>query len=210
MENSFQKFSGYILAGGKSSRMGTDKALLKIGEKTFLENAIDILKPVCERRIKVVLNRNQTSIIESLPPSMPHILDIYDHRGALGGIHAAMKDCQTEFVAILAIDLPFVTSDFFKTLFNIANVSSKYSAFIPLQEDDRPQPLASIYRARDCISKAQKLLEKHRSVSVKKFLEKIAIKKVKLRKDIFININYPEDLVQAKLSSSIDGLKLFL
>ena len=39
-----KNFTGYILSGGKSSRMGADKAFLKIGEKTFLENAVEILK----------------------------------------------------------------------------------------------------------------------------------------------------------------------
>ena len=102
-----EDFTGYILAGGKSSRMGRDKAFLKIGDKTFLENAVEILKPNCEQ-VKIVLNKSQNHFIEKLPDDISHIFDIYENRGAVGGIHAALQDCQTEFAVILAVDLPFV------------------------------------------------------------------------------------------------------
>ncbi len=83
-------FTGYILAGGKSSRMGRDKAFLKIGEKTFLENAVEILKPNCDQ-VKIVLNKSQNHFIEKLPDGISHIFDIHENRGALGGIHAAFQ-----------------------------------------------------------------------------------------------------------------------
>ena len=51
-------FTGYILAGGKSSRMGADKFALKIGGETFLERAVQTLKPACAT-VKIVLNQTQ-------------------------------------------------------------------------------------------------------------------------------------------------------
>ena len=58
-----QNFTGYILAGGKSSRMKRDKAFLEIGGKTFLENAFSALAPNC-KRVKIVLNPAQKHFIE--------------------------------------------------------------------------------------------------------------------------------------------------
>ena len=78
MENSF---TGFVLAGGKSSRMGKDKAFLQIENETFLERAITTLSTVCENRVKIVLSQNQTNLIEKLPPNVSHIFDIFENRG---------------------------------------------------------------------------------------------------------------------------------
>lgn len=195
------KFTGYILTGGKSSRMGTDKAFLKIGEKTFLENAFQALEPNCEK-VKAVLNESQTRFIEKLPAKVSPIFDIYEKRGALGGIHAALKDCKTTFAVILAVDLPFVTSEAIKNLCEIADASNKYLACVPRQ-DDRPQPLCAVYRAEYCLPTLEKLLDENDSASVKDFLEPIfpryiSADRLNADENLFLNANYPDDLEKLK------------
>ncbi|MDQ3712120.1 MAG: molybdenum cofactor guanylyltransferase, partial [Acidobacteriota bacterium] len=101
-----ERFDGYVLAGGKSSRMKTDKAFLEVNGETFLTRAIKTLSTICENRVKIVLNKTQINFIERLPANVPHIFDIYENRGALGGIHAALSDCQSEWAIVLAVDLP--------------------------------------------------------------------------------------------------------
>ena len=140
-------FTGYIFAGGKSSRMGADKAFLKIGEKTFLENAVEILKSNCDQ-VKIVLNKSQTHFIEKLPDGISYIFDIHENRGALGGIHAAFQDCETEFAVILAVDLPFVTSEAIEKLCEIILREKDFSAIVPRQTDGRFQPLCAVYRVK--------------------------------------------------------------
>ncbi len=127
------EFSGYILAGGKSSRMGTDKAFLKIGEKTFVENAVEILRTVCESRVKIVLNQNQKHFTEKLPQNLTYIFDIYQNRGVLAGIHSALKDCQTKYAVILAVDLPLVTQDVILKLAMSLTDYQECSAIVPEQ-----------------------------------------------------------------------------
>lgn len=195
-------FSGYIPAGGKSSRMESDKAFLKIGEKTFAENAARILAPVCEQ-IKIVLNKSQTHFIEKLPDQIPHIFDICENRGALGGIHSAFKDCESEFAVILAVDLPFVTSEVIGRLCKIAIERKEFAAVVPKQNDGRLQPLAAIYKVKDCLPIIEKILLEEKSLSVRHFLDKISTNIIEQKElsdkiELFFNVNNPADFQQIK------------
>lgn len=188
---------GYVLAGGKSSRMGTDKAFLKIGEKTFIENAVEILKPNCQK-VTLVLNNSQTDFSEKLPFQIPKIFDIYENRGALGGIHAALKDCKTEFAVILAVDLPFVKSDVIAKLYKIISLEEEISAVVPRQSDERLQPLCAIYRVKDCLLKLEEILSNSNSASVRDLLftvktEIVNADKLSDKENLFANLNYFSD-----------------
>ncbi len=187
------KFSGYVLAGGKSSRMGRDKAFLKIGGKTFLENAVEILAPVCEQT-KIVLNKSQKHFLEKIPEGVSHIFDIHENRGALGGIHAAFRNCETEYAVILAVDLPFATSEAIGKLCEIISVKKDFSAVVPCQTDGKLQPLCAVYRVKDCLPNAEEILSKPESASVRDFLETVRVKIIEAEdlaenRDLFLNIN---------------------
>ena len=158
--------------------MGADKAFLKIGDKTFLENAVEILALVCHQ-VKIVLNKSQLHFIEKLPDGISHIFDIYENRGALGGIHAAFQDCKTEFAVVLAVDLPFVTSDAVEKLCKIILDEKDFSAIVPRQTDGKLQPLCAVYRVKDCLPKAEEILSKTESASVRDFLEMTQTKLLK-------------------------------
>lgn len=184
-------FEGFVLVGGKSSRMGADKYSLKIGGETFLTRAVNALSEVCENRVKIVLNQTQT-----IETNQPIIRDVYENRGALGGIHAALKNCETKFAIILAVDLPFVTTEAIKNLANFTLASNKYLAFVPRQTDGKPQPLCGIYRAGYCLPTLEKLLNENDSASVNDFLELIYPKYVDQNRlsddeNLLFNVNYP-------------------
>lgn len=177
--------------------MGSDKALLKFNGKIFLENAVDALRPHCSP-IKIVLNRSQKHFIEKIPPDVTYIFDIFENHGALGGIHTALSDCETEFTVILAVDLPLVSSETIKKLSEIAVVFDKFSAFVPRQNDGRLQPLCAVYRAKDCLSKIENFLETEKSASVINFLNGIPLKIVEQeslsdKKNVFLNVNNSQD-----------------
>src|SRR5687768_8165529 len=143
--------TGFVLAGGQSARMGVDKFMLEIDGETFLTRALNALKPVCDT-VKIVLN--QTQAIET---DQPIVRDIYAARGALGGIHAALKNCATKFAVILAVDLPFVTTAAIENLTRFALVSNKYPAIVPRAHDGKFQPLCAVYRAKYCLPALEKL-----------------------------------------------------
>ena len=196
----FDNFTGFVLAGGKSSRMKTDKAFLEIGGETFLIRAVKTLRNICENRVVIVLNQTQSSFIERLPESVPHIFDVHENRGAPGGIQAALTNCETKYAIVLAVDLPLVTTEAIENLANIALSSNKYIAVVPRQTDGREQPLCAVYHARYCLPTLENLMEANDSASVRDFLELIAPRYVAQNKltadgetDIFFNVNYPTD-----------------
>ena len=194
MEN---KFEGFVLAGGKSQRMKTDKAFLQIGGETFLTRAVKTLSSTCKNRVKIVLNKAQMSFIKRFPNQIPYIFDVYENRGALGGIHAALSDCQSGWAIILAVDLPHVTSEVIENLSRIAFKSKDFAALVPIQTDGRPQPLCAVYQAKYCLPKLENLLMKTASASVGNFLELVATRLVDIteltahedKENLFFNVN---------------------
>ncbi|CAN5300322.1 molybdenum cofactor guanylyltransferase [soil metagenome] len=191
--------TGFVLAGGKSARMGADKFALEIDGETFLDRAVNVLSPVC-KTVKIVLNDDQ-----NIETKQPVIRDIYKERGALGGIHAALKNCETKFAVILAVDLPFVTTEALENLGNLAFASNKYIAVVPRQTDGRAQPLCAVYRSKYCLPTLEKLLMENNTASVRDFLGIIFPKYIEQNRlseneNLLLNINSPSDLYKIEPS----------
>lgn len=185
-------FTGFVLAGGKSSRMGVDKFTLELDGKTFLARAVSTLSNICES-VKIVLN--QTQIIET---DRTIVRDFFADRGALGGIHAALTNCQTKFAVILAVDLPFVSVESLEKLAEIALASNKFLAYVPRQTDGRPQPLCAVYRAKYCLPTLEKTLTENEKASVRDFLDQVYPKYIEANRlgedeNLLFNVNFPED-----------------
>lgn len=195
-------FSGCVLAGGKSSRMGTDKAFLKFAGETFLERAVRALSPVCGEQIKIVINEKQKAKFEKSFPAFAFVFDVFSQRGALGGIHAALENCESDFAIILACDLPFVTENAIRVLAEIAlNSPANIAAVVPRQADGGIQPLCGVYRVKDCLPEVEKILNTADSPSVKDFLKNVPTRFVEAAElttedeyeFLFFNVNRPAD-----------------
>ncbi|MEZ5428075.1 MAG: molybdenum cofactor guanylyltransferase [Pyrinomonadaceae bacterium] len=187
---------GFVLAGGRSRRMGRDKALLPFGGRNFLENASGILMPFCPK-VSAVFNRDQRDLAEKLPPGVASVFDQLEDRGPLGGIHAALQNCVSKRAFVLACDLPFITKDVIEKLISCdENLSA---AVVPVQPDGRFQPLCAIYRKDECLPHLEEILSKKEDASVRDFLKMLKIKTVRTEDlgataDLFANINSPADL----------------
>ncbi len=143
--------TGYILAGGESSRMGEDKAMLTIAGKTLIERAADTLVTITDT-VKIVGLRGEYS------GHLPVIADADGRRGSIIGLYTALKDCQTEFAAVLACDLPFVDGEIISAMSNLIRSDEYLDAVIPRQTDGRLQPLCAIYRAAACLPFVERML----------------------------------------------------
>jgi molybdopterin-guanine dinucleotide biosynthesis protein A len=148
---------GFILAGGQSRRMGTDKSLLTIDGQSFVERIATELSAVASS-ITVVGNTafSLTNLPTSLQRRLKQIPDIYADWGALGGVHAALSACQASWALIVACDFPFVTEDLF---IRMAAQGEAFDAVAPIQEDRIPQPLCSFYRVNPCLVQAGELIK---------------------------------------------------
>src|SRR5829696_8721619 len=124
----------FILAGGASRRMGTDKSQLLIERQTFADR---IAKTLLAVTASVTLVGGQARA------NLPSVADVYPQWGALGGLHAALSACKREWAIVVACDLPFVTAELFSFL---AGKRLDHDAVVPVQQDGRPQPLAALYR----------------------------------------------------------------
>ena len=177
----------FILAGGASRRMGTDKSQLRLEQKTFTERISETLLQITD--LVTIVGRNDAHL--------PGIPDIYPQWGALGGVHAALAACQRDWAIVVACDLPFVTAELFQ---HLASLRLDHEAVVPLQPDGRPQPLAALYRIDPCRERATQLIEAGRRrpldllAAVKtRWVEFAEIRNLAQSESFFVNINTPED-----------------
>ena len=90
---------GFILAGGASSRMGRDKARLRLGAETFVARIARALAAIASE-VSVVSARADAAEF-----GLPVVADIYSGRGALGGLHAALVACRAPWTAVVSLIL---------------------------------------------------------------------------------------------------------
>lgn len=127
--------TAFILAGGKSSRMGEDKAFLRLGDKSLLQIASDLAASVCSA-VRVVGDRARFGA--------DAIEDVYPGCGPLGGIHAALSQTRTDLNLMLAVDTPFLDAAFLRWMLGRAEQSG---AMVTLpQLVSGYQPLCAVYR----------------------------------------------------------------
>lgn len=92
---------GYVLAGGRSSRMGRDKALLPLAGKPLVERAARKLQRLCAK-VRVLSGNSELAVYA------PLVRDNFADSGPLGGIEAALLDSELAWNLILPVDMPFV------------------------------------------------------------------------------------------------------
>jgi molybdopterin-guanine dinucleotide biosynthesis protein A len=107
----YSHLTGFILAGGKSKRMGTNKSLLKIGELTIIERVVNLMKELFK---EVILITNQSEEFSFL--KLPMQEDIHKNTGPLAGIHSALVRTTTDKNFIISCDMPLMTSGVIKYL----------------------------------------------------------------------------------------------
>ena len=189
VQTKFSQLQAFILAGGQSRRMGTDKSQLRIENETFVERIAANLREVAASITLVNPHREHSRF--------PSVTDVYLNWGALGGLHAALAACKSEWAIVVACDLPFVTADFFNY---IASLRSDYDAVVPVQADGRPQPLAALYRIVPCRQRAAELIESghRRPLDLLELVNTHWVPFNDLRnldqaEKFFVNINTPDD-----------------
>ena len=186
------KLSVAIQAGGMSSRMGSDKGLLPFGEGTLVEY---ILKQVRHLGSEVFVISNQPHTYRFL--NIPVFSDIYTGVGALAGLHTSIHYTNTDYVLVLACDMPYLNQGLIK---HMIEIKEQADIIIPaLGENGFLEPFRAIY-SRSCLPsiEAAILAGKKRVISFFDDVEVLEIKTDVIHKfdpegETFLNINTPDD-----------------
>jgi len=142
----FPNSEGFILAGGKSSRMGSDKALLEFGGITILQRTADLAAPLVSR-VSLITSSPAASEVASpyAQLKLPLIGDRWPGAGPLGGITTALLSASADLCLILACDLPHLTQDWLAFLLD-RSAKSGADAVVP-ETAKGLEPLCAVYRA---------------------------------------------------------------
>ncbi len=180
-----------ILAGGKSRRMGENKALIQLGGHPLISHIISRLRTLHPAEIMIITNepdvyaRFGQRIVQDSTPD----------QGPLGGVYTALSSSRTQYNFIIACDMPLVKPTLVKWLWHACN---NYDAIVP-QKDNQKQYLHSIIQSR-CASRAFDNLQSQRR-SMHAFFSEINTQfcdyadfKHIDNDDSFTNINTPDDI----------------
>jgi molybdenum cofactor guanylyltransferase len=142
----------FILAGGKSTRMGRDKAFATLDGKTLLARALEVARLVTAD-VRIVGDAAKFGAFA------PVVEDVFRECGPLGGIHAALRPSGAELNLMLAVDLPFVSPELLEYLITRARNSA---AMVTVARTGGGwQPLCAVYR-REFADVAEKALRQGR------------------------------------------------
>jgi molybdopterin-guanine dinucleotide biosynthesis protein A len=130
-----QDLTGLVLAGGRSRRMGTDKALLPVDGRPLVCNVAARLAAHCPTVLVASGRRRLLQVV------WPQVDDRVPGAGPLAGILGGLAAATTPLVAVVAVDMPCPDTDVLRRL---ANAWSGHAAVVPTH-DGRPQPLHAVY-----------------------------------------------------------------
>ncbi|WML41706.1 molybdenum cofactor guanylyltransferase [Neobacillus sp. OS1-2] len=197
------KAAAIILAGGKSSRMGTNKALLKINEKTNIERIADALKLLFD---DIILVTNDSEQYEFLGLRM--VADHFPGMGPLAGVHAGLLASDYDVNFIVACDMPFVSTELAEAL---VHNCGHYDAVIPVI-NGKQHPLFAVFQKKT-VEEVAASIEAGR-LRMKHLLDQLNVLYVTETElqtyshldieRVFFNMNHPNEYEEAKKWAEAD------
>lgn len=191
MSNQANHINGYILAGGKSSRMGMDKGLMVFNGKSIIQFVIEQLQPVV-KKIVIVSNNPEYNKF-----GFEVIADLIKDIGPAGGIYTALNHTDTELNFIVSCDMPFITKDAIEFIFQ----NTAHSQIILPVHHGKTEPLFGIY-SKDCLTKWLELIQQG-IIKLQEIVSHFRSKKINVENNLlfndllFMNINTKNDFENA-------------
>jgi molybdopterin-guanine dinucleotide biosynthesis protein A len=188
-------FTGIILSGGKSTRMGENKAFIEIEGIPIIYRIHTLFEKLFKEIIIVTDQKERFSNINAKIYS-----DLFPNKGVLGGIYTGLFFSNFQYAFCAACDMPFLKESVIKFLMKEIG---DYEVVVPKTKDGL-QPLHAIY-SKDCLEPIKKIIKQNKF----KILDLYPMVRVKIimenkfsdldpRNESFININTPEDLYRLK------------
>jgi molybdenum cofactor guanylyltransferase len=181
---------GCVLVGGRSSRMGRDKAFVEFGGQTLLERALAVVGGVCDQ----VMIAGDPAVFAKYGSA---VADVFPGCGPLAGIHAALLASPAELSLMLAVDMPFVSGELLGFLFAVAENSD---AVVTVPRTGKGlQPLCAVYRRAFSVAAEPalragkyKIDAAFSGVSVR-VIEENELAAAGFSEQTFFNVNTPQD-----------------
>jgi molybdopterin-guanine dinucleotide biosynthesis protein A len=192
-----------ILAGGQSSRMGTDKAFVRVGGRAIVERTVERLHSLSDELI----------IVSNTPTSyaylgLPVFTDLLPHNGPLGGLYTAVSQTRGEATLVVSCDQPFLNTALLRFLLDLRH---GYDVVVPLNRESYPQSMHAVY-AKSCLVPIRRCLDANR-LKVIGFYPDVRVRSVAgeeidrfdPQRLSFFNVNTPDDFAEAeRLAASMD------
>lgn len=185
---------GFITAGGRSSRMGVDKAWLEIGGRAMIEHVIAALTPVT-RSVALIANSPEYARL-----GLRVFSDTHKGIGPLEAIRTSLENARAPRVALVGCDLPFVTSELFRFLLGL---KGGHQAIVPIGPDERLEPLCAVYSAdaldcvTDLIERGERKVSKLFDIVPTRLVAFDELCHLRMSEFFFQNVNTPEDYLRA-------------
>jgi len=186
-------FSAVLLAGGKSARMGFDKAGLVIEGQPLWQRQLATLRAL-EPRELFISGRPDGPYMGA---DVPIVFDAEPGLGPIGGLAAALRQAQHPYLLVLAVDLPAMTSGFLRGM--VETAIRQDAGLVPCV-DDRFEPLAAVYPQK-CLSVVEEILSSGADRSLQGFLAAAVTHGIftcfspqEAERSLFQNLNAPDDL----------------
>jgi len=191
------KLTGIILAGGQSTRIGRDKALLEFGGMRLIARSISIIAPLCD---EILISTNNPGL-EYL--RYPLVSDEHRGIGPIAGLHAALRYSQSEYHIVIPCDTPLVTVDVFERMFAIVSAAHP-PACVAGTADGFIEPLIGCYH-RSALPALEKQIQRQ-DYKLHNALTRMGAA-VEVFRDgrLFWNINTKADVSAIEESMNITG-----
>ena len=179
--------TGIILAGGKSTRIGTDKAFIKLNGITFIEHITKSISPFVS---EIIIVSNNTAYDKL---GYKRVEDLIKDSGPLAGLYTGLHYSKTAYNLVLSCDVPLVNDRVLNTLIDGIDGTSEV---IQLKSLDRTIPLVAIYK-KECVTKCLELLNKGER-RLRAFVNQLNTKTITLKSDLDIYVQNINTLEQFK------------
>lgn len=194
MKVSSDGVTGVLLAGGNSSRMGRNKALMTLAGHRLVDRALAALRDLFDDLLMVT---NSPDLYADLGVRMAP--DLVAGKGALGGIHSAIHHADTPHCLVVACDMPFLNADVLRYL---VEQRAGHDVVVP-SVHGRPQPLHAVY-GKACLQPIARRLQTDR-LNVVSFFPDVRVREVTAEELVgfdpeglsFRNLNTPEEFADA-------------
>lgn len=182
--------TAFVLAGGKSTRMGKDKAFVMLDGQTLLDRMLNVARSVAAA-VCIVGDRAK------FLPFAPVVEDVFPGCGPLGGIHAALRSSSTDLNLILAVDVPFLSAEFLQFVIT----KSRCGAMVTVAQTSAGwQPLCAVYRrqfadlAEKCLRAGIYRIDGLFLPATTSVVDEEELRVAGFSPKLFHNLNTPQDL----------------